>query len=123
MQAQVITKKGKELKDETLDWKKTKELSNQVKDLAVDLQETLDTLFTQMTKMNALIVEAYKECPKKETSYLASPFNSYKIGFQLKAYLFKKGLDLGGVRLFDKTKIKDFSDYVDEAVAWLLKFS
>ena len=96
-----------------------------VKDVMIQAQEVDDIaimLVQAMKKLDAMVLEAFKNTPKTDCLFYDSPISANRQNMYLRAYLFKLGWS--GIRdiFTDPTKIRQFSDEIKDGCRWLMKF-
>lgn len=104
-------------------WDSAKKTVEQVELIAEDIQIILDELIPRYKDLNTAITKAYTEAPKTDCHLNSSPISSSRVLHALKSNMIRDGLQINGLYIGDKTKVKSFKEYIQESTKWLLKLS
>jgi hypothetical protein len=105
------------------EWEETLKLSDEIKTLAKDVEKSLDEVAKKQKVLNEKIIAAYHAAPLTDCGFTVSPLGPQRILHAFKNHLRKKGFIMDGAYVGDTTKLQDYSEYVNENVRWLTKFS
>src|SRR3990167_1420158 len=105
------------------DWDISFNKSKEIEKISEEIEKDLDRLIPKFKDLNNLIADAYRAAPETDCGFQMSPAGPGRIMIAFKNHFRKNNFSIDHAYIGDVTKLPNFSDYVKEAMKWLMKFS